>query len=102
MINTVGIPRGTSREYIDRTANKQESDYNRWVSISDTRNLKYYICGYPSRLLFLVDFNSILSSYSSNSEDLNDLKTDIPTGDLVINSNESIYKALTVVLKIFD
>jgi len=84
ILNTVDIPMGTSREYVDSTDHKQESDYTQWVAISDTKNLKYYIRRYESPLMYLVDFKSILTDYSSNLEELNNLKIDFPENDLAI------------------
>jgi penicillin V acylase-like amidase (Ntn superfamily) len=92
IMNTVDIPRGTSREYIDSTAEEAESDFTLWVTISDTKNLQYYIRSYGSPLMYLVDFKAILTDYESNLEELNGLKINIPTGDLAININEQIYK----------
>jgi penicillin V acylase-like amidase (Ntn superfamily) len=85
ILNTVDIPRGTSREYVDSTADKQESDFTQWVAISDTKNLKYYIRRYESPLMYLIDFKSILTDYSSNLEELKNLKIDFPVNDLAIN-----------------
>ena len=85
IMNTVDIPRGTSRENVDSTAEKGESDYTLWITISDTKNLQYYIRSYKSPLMYLVDFKLILTRYSSNLEELNELKIEIPTNDLAVN-----------------
>nr|WP_315172154.1 linear amide C-N hydrolase [uncultured Flavobacterium sp.] len=85
ILNTVDIPIGTSREYFDSTADKQESDFTQWVAISDTKNLKYYIRRYESPLMYLIDFETILLQYKSNPEGLNNLTIDFPENDLAIN-----------------
>lgn len=38
ILNTVDIPRGTSREYLHSTTDEQESDFTQWITISDTKN----------------------------------------------------------------
>jgi penicillin V acylase-like amidase (Ntn superfamily) len=85
IMNTVDIPRGTSRETAESLADHPESDYTLWITISDLKNLKYYIRRYESPLMYLVDFKSILTDYSSNLEELNNLKIDFPENDLAIN-----------------
>lgn len=88
IMNTVDIPRGTSRIDAESTADKQKSDFTQWITISDTKNLKYYIRGYYSPLLYSIDFKEILTSYANNMDNLNNLKKPIPTDRLAINITE--------------
>ena len=89
ILNTVDIPRGTSREYLHSTTDEQESDFTQWLAISDTKNLKYYIRRYESPLMYLVDFESILLQYKSNPEGLNNLTIKFPENDLAINITDN-------------
>lgn len=89
IFNTVDIPIGTSREYVDSTADKQESDFTQWITISDTKNRKYYIRRYESPLMYLVNFESILSKYDSNLGELNKLTIKFPDNDLDINITDN-------------
>lgn len=57
LLNTVDIPLGTSREWIQSDESNNSSDYTQWVTISDTAGLKYYIRGYDSPLMYSIDLN---------------------------------------------
>ena len=94
IMNTVDIPRGTSRVNIESTVEKQLSDYTQWITISDTKNLKYYIRSYSTPLVYLIDFKSILANYSDNLDALNSLTKPVPTDNMAINITEEFINQL--------
>lgn len=85
VLNTVDIPWGTSREKEGDVAKNGVADFTEWITVSDTRNLNYYIRMYDSPSVFRIDFKKILAMYSETSEALATLKIEVPTNTLAID-----------------
>jgi len=61
ILNTVDIPKGTSRETAKPELGKNQivSDYTQWVTVSDLSNKKFYVRMYGSSVPFEVDLNEL-------------------------------------------
>ncbi len=96
IMNTVDIPRGTSRVNEESAADKQLSDFTQWITLSNTKDLKYYVRSYDTPLMFVVDFKSILSEHTQDLSAINELEYAIPKNRLAVNLIEEFAEKLVV------
>lgn len=92
ILNTVDIPKGTSRELPEKVEgekldyNNVISDYTQWATVSNLKNLVYTIRMYDSPQVFRVDLNDL------DLDNLSGFYKELPVNRKSIDLTESINK----------
>lgn len=94
ILNTVDIPKGTSRESVEPEAGKDEpiSDYPQWITVSDLTNKLFNIRMYDSPSVYSIDLNELAKNEGLYA--LDETHYQLPTKEKAISITESIKESI--------